>query len=655
MKNLNTIIFNENGSIKSQTNNPIFAYAESQNVLKVYVPLSGYTVLGKFGKYAIVGGEKKVLLPERLYMKPKGQETIDGIPYNVYEQLIPSIVLSQAFVGQDLKVGFQLEAYKIEDEKYLGIKQYNTEATNEIVTELNNDFAQAEEDEFVRVVDTDTDWVFDGTTWNDTEEKLALGLERLQFAVIDYVVQGSFETDVPSHKPENTEFILSELNQKADLNAFLSALDDIDDLQFDKLEKDGSNADSDITIRATTFNLGADTDVIQQTDFAAYADGGASNLDDFLAYVEQTFLDFLSVNPDNFYLKSEVNALLNNKADDSDLTDHINDDTNPHQVTSDQVGAYSESEVDALLQNKAPLSHVNDTNNPHSVTAAQTGAYSTGQADTKFMAKETYLDANDKLLFSKLPDGAKSQTFVQTSGDAKPTENVLAGDKLYETDTGDSFIYDGTEWVVLAEADWENVSIDYSNLTNVPTEFNPTDHTHVKADITDFTHTHVEADITDLDKYTQQEVDDLLDDKADDSHTHVEADITDLDKYTQGEVDSLLADKLDVGVLASNIILYPTTTESDATTTESDVAGYNKLVTSPDDPDYDSTAVDVTTPTIDDSNVLVAELISEANLFVGNPGIINIPIVGQIRKSQANPDVTARFYFVRKWSLYRNR
>ena len=88
-------------------------------------------------------------------------------------------------------------------------------------------------------------------------------------------------------------------------------------------------------------------------------------------------------------------------------------------------------------------------------------------------------------------------------------------------------------------------------------------------------HTHTESDITDLDKYTQSEVDNLLGDKADTNHTHDAADVvsgqfddarissssvtqheddltitesqvSDLDKYTQAEVNTLLNDKLDV-------------------------------------------------------------------------------------------------------------
>ena len=48
-----------------------------------------------------------------------------------------------------------------------------------------------------------------------------------------------------------------------------------------------------------------------------------------------------------------------------------------------------------------------------------------------------------------------------------------------------------------------NIQIDYNDLSNIPITFTPS------------THTHVEADIIDLDKYTQLEVDNLLDGKFD--------------------------------------------------------------------------------------------------------------------------------------------
>jgi len=257
------------------------------------------------------------------------------------------------------------------------------------------------------------------------------------------------------------------------------------------------------------------------------------------------------------------------------------------------------------------------------------------------------LDANAKVKLDQLPDSAKSQTFVQLSTDPRPTINILPGDKLYETDTGDSYIYkDETDgWVLLADADWQNVNLDWTNVTNTPTTLagygitdgaTDTELSDGLATKSDVGHTHVETDITNLDKYTTNEVDGFLANKSDVGHTHTEVDITDLDKYTQIQVDNLLADKVDVGVLSSNIIIYPTVTESDVT-------GYVRGVTSTTDPDYPTTAVDVTTPIVNGVKVPVGTVIADANLFVGNPGVINVPIVGNVRSSANN--VEAEFYF----------
>jgi hypothetical protein len=50
---------------------------------------------------------------------------------------------------------------------------------------------------------------------------------------------------------------------------------------------------------------------------------------------------------------------------------------------------------------------------------------------------------------------------------------------------------------------WEPWTTNYNELQNIPTEFNPAPHTHI------------EDEITDLDKYSQSEVDNLLDNKVD--------------------------------------------------------------------------------------------------------------------------------------------
>lgn len=79
------------------------------------------------------------------------------------------------------------------------------------------------------------------------------------------------------------------------------------------------------------------------------------------------------------------------------------------------------------------------------------------------------LDANGKVPLSQLPDASKSQTYVVSdSTERNAITGMLEGDKAFETSTGDSYIYDGSDWQVLAQADWENVNLDWNNIINAP-------------------------------------------------------------------------------------------------------------------------------------------------------------------------------------------
>jgi hypothetical protein len=104
----------------------------------------------------------------------------------------------------------------------------------------------------------------------------------------------------------------------------------------------------------------------------------------------------------------------------------------------------------------------------------------------------------------------------------------------------------------------------------------------------------------------------------------------------EGALLELQANKVDVGALSSNIIIYPTTGSSP-------VSGYFRMVTDPDDPDYNTTAVDVSTGAISGSGQFIAALASDEGLFVGNPGIIAVSTVGNIRKTGGSGG--AQFYY----------
>jgi hypothetical protein len=104
----------------------------------------------------------------------------------------------------------------------------------------------------------------------------------------------------------------------------------------------------------------------------------------------------------------------------------------------------------------------------------------------------------------------------------------------------------------------------------------------------------------------------------------------------QSAIDEIEDKKLNISDMASNVSFY-------ATTTASDIATYNKLVTTPEDVDFDDTAVNVSTGSISTTNQLISSLASVAGILSGATGIINISTIGNIRKTSGSG--TADFYF----------
>jgi hypothetical protein len=88
--------------------------------------------------------------------------------------------------------------------------------------------------------------------------------------------------------------------------------------------------------------------------------------------------------------------------------------------------------------------------------------------------------------------------------------------------------------------------------------------------------------------------------------------------------------------LPSNLILYPTTAASDIPT-------YFKLVSSITDPSFDAVAVNVSTGAITTTNQFISALATPANVIVGNPGVLNISTIGNIRRTSGTGN--AEFYF----------
>lgn len=94
--------------------------------------------------------------------------------------------------------------------------------------------------------------------------------------------------------------------------------------------------------------------------------------------------------------------------------------------------------------------------------------------------------------------------------------------------------------------------------------------------------------------------------------------------------------KLNISDLPTNLTLYPTNATSD-------ISGYVKMVTGIHDADYNVTAVDISTPTITTTEQLVASLITDAGVLIGQPGVFNATTFGNIRRLSGSG--TATFYF----------
>ena len=106
----------------------------------------------------------------------------------------------------------------------------------------------------------------------------------------------------------------------------------------------------------------------------------------------------------------------------------------------------------------------------------------------------------------------------------------------------------------------------------------------------------------------------------------------------QGAVDELQLSKASVELLSATITLFPTSAASN-------IANYSRMVESTTDGDYDVVEVAIPVGPITGQNQLLANLVADAGLFVGNPGLLNITTIGQIAKTAGNNNDFAEFYF----------
>jgi hypothetical protein len=133
--------------------------------------------------------------------------------------------------------------------------------------------------------------------------------------------------------------------------------------------------------------------------------------------------------------------------------------------------------------------------------------------------------------------------------------------------------------------------------------------------------------------------------------------LTDTKKYNLPDADGTFALTSDIPTNTSDLVndgengvspyvtadQLPSNLNLFATDVSSDIPTYFKLVTSISDPDFNVTPVNIPTGTITTTGQFIAALATTANVLVGNPGIINLLTIGNVRRTSGSG--TAEFYY----------
>ena len=148
MTNLNTIIYNEDLTINTKTEQPIRAYAEQANTVKIFAPMSDFNTA-----FIIYQGLKdsvinpKLRATERLFMSPLDDSGV----YNVWSNVIPGATLNDMTLMSCTGIRVAVEFWYIEGD-CIGIEYYQVETGYAAL--LAASYPLAVSGNYVRVIDT---------------------------------------------------------------------------------------------------------------------------------------------------------------------------------------------------------------------------------------------------------------------------------------------------------------------------------------------------------------------------------------------------------------------------------------------------------------------------------------------------------------------
>lgn len=113
--------------------------------------------------------------------------------------------------------------------------------------------------------------------------------------------------------------------------------------------------------------------------------------------------------------------------------------------------------------------------------------------------------------------------------------------------------------------------------------------------------------------------------------------------FTPQRVQSVTGDSVDNSDPLNPVVKSVANLTFYATNAASGVLTYTKLVTNITDPSYNTVPVNIPTGAISGTGQLLASLVSSPGVFIGNPGVITINTVGEIRRTSGTG--VAEFYY----------
>ena len=509
-----------------------FRAADPTNVMGVYFELANGQTLDEQPMYYV------------------GIVKNDGVSYQRWEFILPNEVVSSYRKDREVQLLIQFSEREIAD--FIGVY----DAQSDLPTNVDSgSYAWVIEDEAVFLYSENQAGTLQWTQENELQTYNQ--------------IWGSDLVNIPVSRA------LRVTRDTVDVDTSDLVLKALAKTQGDKLNKTGDNADADISINGVTFNYLRDTDAILGSEYDTRVNNVDTAINARVKKAGDNMTGDLDMGNNNISIGGQVNhTTFNNGELNTDAvkftdlanifdvslgTGDPNYQTTLKTTVEDKFDEYvkqSDLDEDYLRRDGANSMKVNldvggnDIDNVNLVDGVDVSQlktdfdnhdhteadivdldkYSTGDVDTLLSGKAD-LDSHGKVLLNQLPDITKQPTLVFATTQAfneADTSELIAGTKAFDVEARNGYVWDGTQWQLTSDADWENINLEWSNVLNTPTDIDG-------------------YGITDA--YDKDEVDGLLDTKSDVGHTHVENDITDLDKYTQQEVD----DALDLKENAANI------------------------------------------------------------------------------------------------------